>query len=185
MGRRETECSWVAVHLPEYSLPRMPLLGPRFPEAQVRAFSPENALTWASGNRVLGGTVHLPEHFLPSTLARTFGGPSARGLPCAAPSTLVRIFREPSARGLPCAAPSTLSRNLALLIVGGLGCSGVTGHLPEHFFPGTRIPWIIGVLGYSGATDRVKVHLGPLSGVWLIDDKTIKELTCFASIEQV
>ena len=87
-------------------------------------------LSLSSGYRVLGGTIHLPEHSLPGTL--------------------VRILREPSARGLLHAAPSTLSRNLALLVVRGLGCSRVTVHFPEHFLPGTWISWIIGELGYRG-----------------------------------
>ena len=119
----------------------------------------------SSGHRVLTGTVRLPEHSCTNLQGTECSGATTCSPEHSLPSIFVWIFGEPSARELAHAAPSTLSRNLALPIVGGLGCSGVTGHLPVHFLPGTWTPRIIRVLEYPGATDCGLEHLLPGLGL--------------------
>ena len=99
------------------------LLGRRGTECSAVLFTSPSTLSRElshepSGNRVLGGC-HVqpralsPEHFCTDPRGTERSGAAARS------------------------PPSALSRNLTLLIIGGLGCSGATRHLPEHFLPGT------------------------------------------------
>ena len=147
-------CSPPRALSPENAYPCTNLRGTESPGAAT--CNPEHSLpsTFAQifrGTKSPGAATSSPEHSLPSTFTLTLGEPCARGLLRAVLEHSLLELSSTDRRGTRVlggdrAPPRALSsRYLALLIVGGLGCSGVTGHLPEHLLPGT-----LGSVDYRG-----------------------------------